>query len=68
MSAARHDWQSRLPGRRCAICRRIGGAGSTTILRLLGIEIPRGEIGYAHSSCVANERRKQELAKKETTK
>lgn len=49
-------------GRRCHICKRIGGSGSTAILRLLGYDIPKGQIGYAHSDCVARERRRQAKA------
>jgi hypothetical protein len=41
-----------LPGRRCAICGKIGGSGATTALNLLGIETPKGEIGYAHGPCL----------------
>lgn len=45
-------------GRRCAICGKLGGMGSTTILRMLGYQIPDREIGYAHSNCIQKARAK----------
>lgn len=44
--------QKGLPGRRCAICGRIGGSGATLALRFVGIRTPAGEIGYAHGPCL----------------
>lgn len=48
-------------GRRCKICGKLGGMGSTTILRALGYDIPKGEIGYAHSSCFQKKRKADKL-------
>lgn len=45
-------------GRRCAICNKLGGIGSTTILRMLGYEIPDRHIGYAHAACIRRARNK----------
>lgn len=55
-----------LKGRRCMICGKIGGMGSTTILRMLGYDIPVGQIGYAHSSCFQKARKKK--VKDDTTR
>jgi hypothetical protein len=46
------------PGRRCAICNKLGGTGFTTALRLAGIPIPEGQIGYAHPDCLQRQRAK----------
>jgi len=43
-------------GRRCRICGKIGGIGSTMILRQLGYELADREIGYAHARCVQRKR------------
>ena len=43
-------------GRRCHVCGKIGGIGSTTILRMLGYDIPDRAIGYAHSACIRKRR------------
>ena len=40
------------PGRKCAICGKMGGTGFTTALRLAGVKIPEGQIGYAHADCL----------------
>lgn len=45
-------------GRCCWICGRVGGGGFTTALRLLGYDVKRGEIAYAHNRCVSREQRK----------
>lgn len=42
----------------CGICGKIGGSGSTTILRFLGYDIPDGQIGYAHPACIIKARKK----------
>ena len=39
-------------GRRCAICKKPGGSGFTFALRLLGYDVPKSEMGYAHSRCI----------------
>ena len=51
-------------GRRCIVCGKLGGIGSTTLLRMLGYQIPDRAIGYAHSNCIRKARVKQ-TAKKE---
>lgn len=43
-------------GRKCLICAKDGGIGFTTALRLSGIFVPEGHIGYAHSDCFQNYR------------
>jgi hypothetical protein len=54
-------------GRRCMICGKLGGIGSTTILRMLGYEFPDRAIGYAHAACIRRARAKQRQALEKAT-
>lgn len=40
-------------GRCCWVCGKPGGSGFTSALRIAGYDIPRGQIGYAHSPCMS---------------
>lgn len=45
-------------GRRCMVCGKLGGIGSTMILRQLGYDVPERAIGYAHAQCIRKVRAK----------
>ena len=47
-------------GRTCWICGKAGGTGFTAALRLLGYEVPRGTIAYAHGNCLAKAKLRRE--------
>ena len=46
-------------GRCCWVCGKLGGAGYTVALRLLGYDVPQGVMAYAHPECIAREQRKR---------
>ena len=39
-------------GRCCWVCGGEGGAGFTVALRLAGYDVPEGQMGYAHPTCM----------------
>lgn len=51
--------EATLTGRRCMICNRIGGTGFTTALQLLGYNVPKGEIRYAHGDYISKLQKQQ---------
>lgn len=42
----------------CWVCGKLGGAGFTTALRLLGYDVQKGDVAHAHPNCIAREQRK----------
>ena len=47
----------------CWICGRLGGDGMTTMLLLLGYNVPKGDVAHAHPACVRTVQRKQQRQK-----
>jgi hypothetical protein len=43
----------------CWVCGRLGGAGYTTALRLLGYDVPPDGQAHAHPECIRRVQRKQ---------